>query len=337
MSVLRVLLVPSVLLVLVPPAPQRISFGVAVETTLVRTLANEYAIELDSMSLTMNDEDVPADVFGEFEIHIERKESFVVTDVFEAVGEGRPQRLRRSFDELGGTEQARFTSEEGEENDDTEYESTLEGQSVVFTWNDESGAFDAAFAEGVEGDGELLARLEEDMDLRCLLPAEEVSEGDTWTVEATAFVSVLDPGGDLGLIDTDGEELDTDEQEAEMRANYAGTIEAAYRGTREVDGVRVAVIALEVEVGSHATSELGAEEVPEGSRGTGRIEAGYLLEGELLWDLAHGHAQALELSGETEFTMIDSIEGDFEGEPMEQSQTMLFVGTTRLTMRFERK
>ncbi|NOT29497.1 MAG: hypothetical protein HOP15_03505 [Planctomycetes bacterium] len=333
----RVLLVPSVLIALAPLAEERIAFGVAAETTLVRTLENEYTMELDSLSLTMNGEDVPADMFGEFEMHIERRENFVVTDMFEAVGEGRPERLRRSFDELGGKEQTRYSSEEGEQSDDTDYASALEGKSVVFTWNAESEEFEAAFAEGAAGEAELLERLEEDMDLRRFLPAGAVSADESWQVEAGAIVSVLDPGGDMLLADTDGEELDTDEQEALLRANYTGTIEAVYQGTREVDGVNVAVIALEADVRTHADTELGPDEVPEGARGTSRIEAAYQLAGELLWDLEHGHALSLELSGEHEFTLRESSEGDFEGESMEQSQTMVFSGSTRLSMRFERE
>src|SRR5262245_16190432 len=217
-------LLPALLAFGAPAAEEHIVFGVADKTTLVRTIENGYEMELDSVKFTLDGEDVPPELLGNFDLHVERKERFVVTDVFEAGGKERPLRVRRTFDELGGDELARFTSEEGDEDEHSEYESALEGQSVLFTWNEDSGEFERAFAEGSAGDDALLEPLEEDMDLRRFLPAKGVAEGDSWEIEVGAFDCVIDPGGDLALKDPKDETPDTGERDAQMRANYTGTI-----------------------------------------------------------------------------------------------------------------
>jgi len=316
---------------------EEIVFRVKADTTLERSLKNQYSMELESMAFTMNGEELPADAFGEVDIRIEHSETYLVTDAFEAVAEGRPQRLRRTFEELGGKESSSFSSEGEGGSDDSGYESALEGKTVVFTWNDEAERFDAAFAAGTEGDEALLAELDEDMDLRRLLPTGSVSEGDSWSVEPGAFACILDPGGDLGLEDPKGEQQDTSVQDAALRANLAGTITATYKGQRDEDGVKQAVIALAVDTNTHAEQDLGPEEVPEGTSGTGRVEVRFLLEGELHWDLEHGHALSFELSGENGLTTIQTITGDLDGESLEHVQTMVFSGETSFSMRVERK
>lgn len=312
-----------------------IVFRVPADTTLERKLKSLYSMQLESMAFTMNGEEVPADAFGAVDVQIEHSEVYVVSDAFEAVADGRPQRLRRTFEELGGKESSSYSSEDEDASDESDYESALEGKTVVFTWNEEEERFDAAFAEGTEGDEALLAELDEDMDLRRLLPAGPVAEGDSWSIEPDAFASILDPGGDLGLEAEEGEEEDTSAQDAALRENVTGTIRATYEGQREEDGV--AVIALEVDTNSHAEHDLGAEELPEGTSGTGRVEVRFLLEGELRWDLVHGHALSFELSGESGLTAIQTIQGDFEGESLEHVQTMVFSGETSFSMSVERK
>ncbi len=336
MSWLRIAFLVLTLIALSSPS-EEIAFRVAADTTLARTLESEYSMQLASMTFTMNGEELPSDAFGEVDIQIDHSESFVVTDAFEAVADGRPQRLRRTFDELGGRESSSFTSEEGEANDASDYQSALEGKTVVFTWNGDEERFDAVFAAGLEGDQSLLDELEEDMDLRRWLPAGELAEGESWSVDARAFACILDPGGDLGLEDTEGEEADTSAQDAELRANLAGTITATLTSTREEDGVKQAVIALEVDTHTHTESALGPDELPGGGRGTRRVEVRFLLAGELRWDLVHGHALILELSGENGLESVETITGEFEGERLEQAQTMVFAGETRFSMRVERR
>jgi hypothetical protein len=318
---------------------EEIAFRVAAGTTLARTLKNEYSMQLESVTLTMDGEEVPAEALGEFDIRIEHSESYAVTDGFEAVAAGRPQRLRRTFEDLRGRQSSSYSSEEGEQDGAGDYESPLEGKTVVFSWNDESKRFDAAFAEGVEGDEALLADLDEDMDLRRLLPAGSVSEGESWEVDPHAFAAVLDPGGDLGLEDgrAKGGSPDRSVKEAQFRANLSGTITATFQGTRTEDGIRQAVIALVCNTSTHAEEEIAGDEIPEGASGTERVEVRFKLEGQLRWDLEHGHALSFELSGENGYTSVQTIRDELDGESFVHSQTMVFSGESSFSMQVERR
>lgn len=329
--------VPVFLIAAVAPVRRdELAFGVAPQTTLVRTLASTLSIELTSMALTLDGESIPAEALGEFDMRVERKEECVVTDVFEDVGGGRPLRWLRSFDALGGDERTHVTSEEGEDQATREFESVLEGQRVRFSWNEAAGAFEAAFPEGVEGDPALLAELDADMDFLRFLPAGAVAEGESWPIEPAAFRCILDPGGDLRLeVESEGE-LDTSEQDAELRANLAGKITATHRGTRTQDGRRLAVIELALDTDTHAEDTGPMPDEPS-STATNRVEAVFRLTGELLWDLDQGHASALELSGTNEFRMVQTLVGQLDGEAFEQVQTMVFTGTSVYSMRFEQR
>ena len=332
----RTALVPLALLLLVGVgAKEEITFHVAAGTTLARTVEIQYQVALEDFAMTMDGEEVPAEYLGEMHFEIKHHERYVVTDLFEAMAGGRPARLKRTFDELTGKDGTRYSSGVGEENDDKDYESVLEKKSVVFTWNEDSGGFEVAYGEGIDGDEERLAKLEEDMDLRVLLPAAAVEEGESWELDAREFRVILDPGGDLALEDTESDE-DTSNEDEQLRANLTGKIRATYKGTRVEEGSKLATIALAVEAETHAEDETSADEVPEGGHGTSRTEVGFNLEGELLWDLEHGHARSFELSGANEVTMIQSLSGEFEGESFEQAQTMSLVGEVRFTMQVER-
>ena len=56
------------------------------------------------------------------------------------------------------------------------------------------------------GEAELLTNLDEDMDLRALLPAKEVAKGDAWDIDTKSLKSLLLPGGDLKLKPHEGAE-----------------------------------------------------------------------------------------------------------------------------------
>jgi hypothetical protein len=311
-----------------------LSFQVEPGTTLVRTLTQSTEMELESMTIRMNGEELPADLIGDIDMSMRREDRYVITDVFEAVQEGRPTRLRRTFDDLGGHESMSFSGPDGENSDESDYASELEGKSVLFTWNEEHEAFDVSFAEDEEGDSELLEELEEDMDLRSFLPQGEVSEGDGWEIDVQVFNQTMDPGGDLRLVDTEDEEEDEEDQFDE---NLSGEIRATYKGTIEEDGRRLAVIAIEAEIETFDEGEgFGGGELPEGMEGKNRTELTFTLSGELRWDVAGGHAADYELSGEGGVGMSQSVSGEMEGERFEQEQVLDLAGSVRFAMEFAR-
>lgn len=334
----RALLLGSALLALgARGVREELRFAVPGATTLERVIESGFTLDLDEMTLAMDGEELPPEVLGTFEVHIEHSERYRITDAFEAVAGGRPTRLLRSFDELSGEERSRTTSDEGEQSDDSEYASELEGKRVLFVWDDEAEEYDVSWAPGSEGDSDLLAGLREDLDLRGFLPDGPVSEGESWEVDVQAFHAVLEPGGDLALVDAEnGAERGGEEDEA-LRENLSGVVRATFAGVIEEDGRRLARIALAIEARTFVEEPLTSEDLPEGGSGTSRSDLEFRLEGELAWDLGHGHAQALELAGEYEVKSAFDLDGEYEGESFEQRQTMVFGGDIRFALRVERR
>jgi hypothetical protein len=273
---------------------------------------------------------MPADQLGDFDVQIEHEQRCVVRDRIAGADAGRPVSLARSFVALSGAQRTRVTSEEGEDSDDVAYESALEGKTVLFAWSEESAAFEAAFEAGTEGDSGLLEGLAEDMDLRALLPTKSLELGESYAIEPAAFAAILDPGGDLALRDPDDEDAARDDPDDQLHGNLTGVLRATFREVRAEDGGKFAVLALSVETSTWAEESPGMEE-------TTRTELEFLLEGELLWDLEHGHARTLTLSGENELKLIIEARGELDGERYEQTQTMVFRGAVRYAMTVERE
>jgi hypothetical protein len=311
-----------------------LAFRVEPGTTLVRTLTQSTEMELESMTIRMNGEELPADMLGDIDMSMQREDRYVITDVFEAVQDGRPTRLRRTFDDLGGHESMSFSGPDGENSDESEYASELEGKSVLFTWNEEDGAFDVSFADDQEGDSELLEELDEDMDLRSFLPEGEIVQGESWEIDVQVFNQTMDPGGDLHLVDTDEEK---EQEEDQFDENLSGEIRATYKGMIEEDGRRLAVIAIEAEIETFDEGQgFGGGELPDGLEGRNRTELTFSLAGELRWDVAGGHAADYELSGEGGIEMSQSVSGEMEGERFEQEQLLQLAGSVRFAMEFVR-
>jgi len=319
------------------PSEETVAFRVAPDTTLARTFVSSYEMALDGMQILLNDEEIPAEAFGEISIEIDHSETYRILDALGDSSEGRPARLQRTFEEISGKEHARYASDEGEETDETDYESDLEEAAVLFVWNAEEGTYERSFVEGREGPAGLLEGLEEDLDLRSLLPSGPVSAGDRWDIGAKAFQGLLDPGGELGLHPAEVEDWEPSAVDAQLRDNLAGEFEATLLGTEELDGTRTARIGLRVDVHTSGEQELEAEAVPEGGRGTNRVETHFVLEGELRWDLANGHAQGLDLEGTSEVRMTESIQAELDGDSVEQVQTMVFKGAMRIALEIERR
>jgi hypothetical protein len=325
-STLRAALVPLALLAWpCALAEDALVFRVAPASTLTRTIESRIAMELDTLRMRVDGEEVPPESFDKLGLTLAHSERCVVTDAFLEVAPEGPRRLRRTFDDLGGEVRTKHTPSEDSSDQQALYASALEGTSVDFVWDEDAAAFVAAFAEGSTGDASLLAGLEEDMDLRRLLPREPVALGATWTIDARALQCLLDPGGDLGLVSEGDTRVDRSRTDAQQRDNLTGAFAGTWTTTDTVDGVRVARIALELDLRTHAELDLA----PDGNLtdGKDRIETAFELEGELRWDLDHGHALALELGGSNALTKVESRRGALRtGKAYEFVRTQVFTG-----------
>jgi len=320
---LRPLYLSAALLFLLPGATvDQVTFHAEEGTSVQRTFDFSLSMELQSMSMTVNDQEVPSDHFDGVEMKITDSQHVVVTDEYGALGDGRPAKLTRSFDELTGKSGESQSGPMGDSDTDQDKSSGLEGTTVVFTWDDEAEAYDAAFQD--DGDEDLLADLVEDMDLRGFLPDGDVEEGDAWDADIDAFKRLLEAGGDLDLRTEDEQRSELQDQLSE---NLEGDVRVTYAGTREEDGVRVAVLKLEV---SASTEGSGTQDGPRGETEQ-TVTMEFDLEGELLWAVEAGHLQSVELSGGLDSVLENHSTFDGGQGPMEAVQTMTFEGEVDFT------
>jgi hypothetical protein len=115
-------------------------------------------------------------------------------DEYRKVADGRPLLLQRRFDEIAWT--GSFEFPDGKEQ--ISAVSPLTGASVLYTWVPTEGAY-GRYYDRRESPEEALLRLEEDLDLRALLPAGPVGVGETWSVPADKLAGVFGPAGRLSL------------------------------------------------------------------------------------------------------------------------------------------
>jgi hypothetical protein len=125
-----------------------------------------------------------------------------------------------------------------------------------------------------------------------------------------------------------------------------GEATGTFKGTREVDGDELAVIALNVKIDSaRDMTDLVKEmmekmEMPPEAQNMefDHMDIEYSLEGEgeLLWDVKAGRARSFELSGPTRMTMDMGMSIEVPGQGgMEFEQNLEMSGTTTITVGFE--
>jgi hypothetical protein len=327
-------------------AADRPSYQPKAGTTLSKHIVVESELELDDMTMEMNGQDM-SERAGQVEVSLKGTMELSVTDHYETLGDGRPTKLKRSFDEISSvTHRSSSNPMAGSEEKDIPLKSELEGSTVVFSWDEDESSYQVTF-DGEEGDEELLEDLEENLDLRGFLPGAEVSEGDSWAIPAEEVKSALAPGGDVKLRpEGDADPMGGMNQfsQNDMIGELDGKFTATYAGTREEeDGARVAVIKLEIEASSAQDMTERLDEIKEQMKGNlppglevdiSAFDAEYELEaeGELLWHLETGLVHGLHLSGEVRMIVDISMSmkmGENE-QAMEVSQT--FAGNQTITL-----
>ena len=187
---LRTLFTPAAVVLLATGAAlDEFGFHAEEGSRVVRTFEFEFEMELESMSMTVGGNDVPTDHIAGMEMSVGQSSHIVVTDEYGPAEGGRPLSLTRTYDELIGASSSSSSGPAGESDNDLDQSSALEGNTVVFTWDADAEEYDVEFAE--DGDEELLAGLEEDMDLRGFLPDDEVAEGESWETDIEPFRRVI--------------------------------------------------------------------------------------------------------------------------------------------------
>ncbi len=332
---------------------ERVAFGPADGTRLAKTFTLTSDMTLESMDMLMNGSPNPIDMG--MEMSGVNNTVIAVTDEYVSVSGARPAKLQRTFETITVEgEGSTANNMTGEVEMSMEGESELTGANVVFTWDADSEEYEVAFAEDEEGDEELLAELDEDMDLRALLPSGEISVDDEWEIDPDALKALLLPGGNLHLdIEMDGDDAGMGGPGGGMDGNYGemmgdadGTFTGKLTGTKEVDGRKVAVITLTVEVdSSNDMTEMMREQMAEmelppeaASMEIESVDVELSLEGEgqLLWDIEGGHFHSLELNLEVSSTMDNVMAMSMQGTEMAMESTMEFTATQTVLATVER-
>jgi len=313
---------------------EKIAFHPAAGSSLERSYLIEGDFSLDELSVVVDGQDMGA-ALASFEMSMEQETRIEVTDVFVALSEGRPSKLERTFGALSSSLKMTMSGPMQEGGDqDFKSASPLEGQTVVFQWNEEKGEFDLHFSED-DGEAELLEGLVEDMDLRAFLPDAEVAKDDTWSVPLEELSVLYMPGGDLSL---KPEGLDLDEEGMEMMKQIfsdfgedfseliEGECTCTFAGSREEEGVRLAEITVAIEAAStfdltemiakilESAVQSSGVEMPNISLDTADLNLDFDGGGTLLWDLEAGRLHSFQLQGDVTIDLDLAVSLEVEGE-----------------------
>lgn len=291
-------------------------------TVLKRTFDAHAEYERTDVALSIDGE--PVEGLEAAELSMDFDEHIAVSDDLRSVADGRPTVLVRTFDEL--SQETKFTS--GEESQESSSSSDLEGRSVRFQYEDGDYAVETA-DDGEDLDEHVSHWLAEDMDLRRVLPDQDVSVGDEWELDPRLYLAFMWPGGLLEFRD-DGEEISDQDRRMNQQTieRLQGTGTARLEEVRDEEGVRVAVIHVQLEVttGCDGTLE-GTVEAEEGEEEQPysiaiEVEIERTIEGTILWDLDHGHARSADLQADasrqtTRTRKVDTEKGEVEVEESE--------------------
>ncbi len=330
-----------------------VKFGPKAGTVLQRVWTISNKASLDDMQVSVGGS--PQPMPGDMEMSQTMDSEIHVTDTLVEMRAGAPKVLKRTFDKLSGTGSVSMSMPQvGDQSTDMSAESKLEGKTVKFTWNEESGEYDAAFDEG-EGDSELLEKLVEDMDLRELLPTGEVSAGSTWTPSPNALRGLIAPGGGLALIPKAAEGgmggmgmggMDrAGDLGGMLNEEFEGKVQAEYLGLREVEGAKYGEIKLTFEISTTAdlTDEVAgmAEEMPEGmgSMEVDHLDIEFSWNGEatILWNIEAGHVAGAEAHGEQSMRIDSGMKMSMGSQTMELETSMEMSGKVDTKLKVTRE
>ena len=343
-SLLVAALAAPALLAFVAPA-DKIAFAPSEGASLTKTFTTSGTFQLDDLSVNVGGMDQAPDM----EMTISWAQNVAVTDTYQTTKDGAPAKLRRTYDELGQELEVDVVVDMSAMGGDTQEDGTsgsgsseLEGKTVNFVWDEDEDSYKKSFHEE-EGDEDLLEGILEDMDLRALLPSEEVSEGDEWSIDLAGLTSILAPGGDLKieLEMDDGEEMNgpdpselADMNEL-MKDLLDGEATGKYVGMREVDGTKYGVCEIDIKIDTakdmtDMLEEMMADEMPEGMEVSfDRMDLELTLEskGELLWDMRGGHVHAFSIEGDIMIVLDMGMSMDMGGQEMAMEMSMEMSGT----------
>ena len=315
-----------------------LSFKPAESTKLDKEFGIDLEFALDDMIVTMNGEEMDPAMMGLDLDEAQAQVSMMVTfqDEYVGMSGSKVTELKRTFQ--SGT--AEYEAGGGESGSETMDE--LEGQVVVFKWNEEKSQYDLVDEEGEEAD-EDMQMMAEDADLRIFLPKNAVEEGDSWSLKGKDLLSAMLPGVNIDKAMARADEEAAKEGDVPFTPSdfmafmdELGEIECTYKGTKEVDGKVLQVIALKPMIEKSVDlTDILTEIIDEASGGGQDFDLAVEVtlegegSGELLWDAETGHFRSYKLELELQ-TLVDA-----SGSAQGMSGAAEVEATTNLTYTFK--
>lgn len=301
---MKLVLALTALFAFAPAPADSLAFGPKEGTKLEKRFEMRMQLEKRSMSMSIGGQDLPAEMLDGATMDFTSTRTVVVEDEYTKIDDDRPIVLSRTYTKLSDVneQKVQMMGMEEPQEEKKEKESKLADQTVVFSWNEKESKYDKAW-KGEGADDALLEGLEEDMDLRDVLPGKAVSEGDTWEIDLKEFEEILGPGGKLGF---EGE--DEDDEDSDFQDNLTGEVTCTYKGTKDVEGRKLARIAAVCKAKTFQDQEAKEDEPAM------HMEFDLSLEGEFLWDIAAKHVVSYEMAGEVAADMKLTQELDMNGE-----------------------
>jgi hypothetical protein len=301
------------------PAADKVSFQPADGTEATKSFSISGDFALENLSVLMDGNDMAA-MIGEQDVSGDFEATSRIVDRYVKTVDGQPRELQREY-VVSSAEWSMM-----EDSGTNENLSELDGETIVFKWNEETKAYDIAYADG-EGDPDKIKHEGIDLDYRSLLPGKDVEAGDRWKVERDGMVTALFFGLEVSklLEQLDSEDAPPELEEfkealmPELGKLFEGlTGECEYVGKRDESGTEVGVIKLTVR--SEGTSDLAAVisdliESQIGGQGvefdisTAALTLAIQGEGELLWNLGSGRAHAFAFESDAELGL--EVEASF--------------------------
>jgi len=311
------------LLPLLAPTEIKLEYRPDKDKPVTKTFEQHFEAETKSFTLKVGGREAPPEMTPPMELTMEVTGQQEFVDTCDGVADGRPTRLARRFVKAVSEHSSEFAMADQEpEVEKKARESKLTGQTVAFEWDAKAEEYKKSFV-GDEGDAELLEKLEEDADLRVLLPSGAVEEGKSWEVDVQKCMDALAPGGSNGI---PRDEDDKDEEDP--FDNLEGEAKVTLKEVREVDGRKLAVLIVEVE--AQGSAPMTTKDGMEGELGL-KVD----LEGEVLWDLAAGRPSSFEVGGTVDFTV--TLKQELEAGGSSHSMEMIFAlaGQAKLTGEYD--
>lgn len=266
--------------------------------------------------------------------------TLVVVDKVVEAEDGQVLTLERLYEEAEMNMSHEMEGPFGSDGGEMDGECELVDETITFTWDEEN----EEFSPSGDVNDELLEGLRYDYDFTALLPEGKVEEDATWTVEPEVWNECLDvmSGVPLEWPDPEGLEIgEYAEEEMEMpmpdvEEETDGEIELTFSGTREVDGIVLAVIEISGEVETESLVEFNHDFDEGSSTNITNSTESEEISGTLLWDVKGGHLHSLEVEMEMEGTESSEYTFVFGDQEMSGSSESDSSGAVTLAVSFER-